>query len=85
MSLPVNGLESTLENTREIKKHIVGMGADVVGIADMALYDREILGVADKVAQDYPLAISFGLLVPKGSPPLPAGELPSRYARLPPC
>ncbi len=42
------------------------MGADVVGIADMTLYERGILGVGDGVAQDYPVAISFGLLVPKG-------------------
>ncbi|OPY68703.1 MAG: Epoxyqueuosine reductase [Syntrophorhabdaceae bacterium PtaU1.Bin034] len=42
------------------------MGADVFGIADMARYDREILGLGDDISAKYPFAISFGLLVSRG-------------------
>ena len=66
MSLSIEGSGASLENTREMKRRLVEMGADVVGIADMTRYDREIVGIADGVAQTYPAAISFGLLIPKG-------------------
>jgi epoxyqueuosine reductase len=66
-----NVMESSLhargtdrENSLELKRRLSEMGADVVGIADMTLYDREVLGVGP--VGSYPRAISFGLLVPKG-------------------
>ena len=55
-----------LENSPEMKRRLLDMGADAVGIADMGLYDREIIALGDDVAETYPRAISFGLLVPRG-------------------
>jgi epoxyqueuosine reductase len=54
------------EQTDFIMKTITGMGADVVGFADMARYDREIIALGEGVSKKYPVAISFGLLVSKG-------------------
>ena len=66
MRRAANGSGSGLENAAGMKKRLVEMGADVVGVADMTLYDREILGFGEDIGQAYPRAISFGLLVPKG-------------------
>lgn len=47
-------------------KSLSDMGADVVGFADLARYDREIIGLGEGVGKKYPFAISFGLLISKG-------------------
>lgn len=62
--MPIRGRGTDRENSLELKRHLAEMGADVVGIADMAAYGREILGVGP--TERYTRAISFGLLVPEG-------------------
>ena len=42
------------------------LGADVMGVAGMGSYDREILGLGDGTPRTYPFAISFGLIVTRG-------------------
>lgn len=53
-----------LESAVGMKRRLAEMGADVVGIADMTRFDREILGVGP--VEGYARAVSFGLLVPAG-------------------
>ncbi len=50
----------------DIRARLSAVGADLVGLADMSLYDREILGFEGDIRPRFPFAISFGLLVPKG-------------------
>ncbi len=52
--------------SEELRRLLTEMGAEVVGIADMAAYDREILDLGDDVPRRFPFAVSFGLLVPRG-------------------
>jgi epoxyqueuosine reductase len=54
------------EHTKAIRKALSDMGADVIGFADTARYDREIVGLGEGILAKYPIAISFGLLVPRG-------------------
>ena len=54
------------EPTEFIRKALGDMGADVMGFADVARYDREIVALGEDVSKKYPIAISFGLLVSKG-------------------
>jgi epoxyqueuosine reductase len=66
MSLSTRNSELATRNSRLLKERLAAGGADVVGIADMSLYDREILGFGEDVRPKFPFAISFGFLVPKG-------------------
>lgn len=50
----------------DIRARLSAFGADVAGVADMSLYDREILGFGEDLKARFPFAISYGLLVPKG-------------------
>jgi len=54
------------QNSLLLKSRLRELGAEVVGIADMSLYDREVLGFGEDIRPRFPFAISFGLLVPKG-------------------
>jgi epoxyqueuosine reductase len=54
------------DNSKKIKDRILAYGADVVGIADMSRYNREILGFGEDLRPQFPYAISYGLLVPQG-------------------
>jgi epoxyqueuosine reductase QueG len=54
------------DTTIDVRALAREMGADVVGVADMAGYDREILALGDGVTSRYPYAVCFGLLVPQG-------------------
>jgi epoxyqueuosine reductase len=58
--------ERLAEPTDFIRKALSDMGADVVGFADFARYDREIMALGEDVPKKYPIAISFGFLVSKG-------------------
>jgi epoxyqueuosine reductase len=53
-------------NSCLIRDRLAAIGADVVGIADIAVYDREVLGFGEDIRPRFPFAISFGLLVTKG-------------------
>jgi len=59
-------LNTQHSQTRLLRERLVALGADVVGVADMSLYDREILGFDEDLRSGFPYAISYGLLVPKG-------------------
>jgi epoxyqueuosine reductase len=60
-------VKSHIENDEfEIRQHLRSVGADVVGIADMSLYGREILGFDEDIRPRYPFAISYGMLVTNG-------------------
>jgi len=59
-------LQENAQHAHHIRKALGDMGADVVGFADTARYDREIIGLGERVLEKYPIAISFGLLVSKG-------------------
>jgi epoxyqueuosine reductase len=63
---PLNPKSEIGYPTMNVRSHLRERGADIVGVADMSLYDREILGFSEDVKPQYPYAISFGLLVPKG-------------------
>jgi epoxyqueuosine reductase QueG len=53
-------------NTIDVGSLLSRMGADVSGVADMGRYDREIIALGDGIVRQYPFAVSFGLLVPRG-------------------
>ena len=54
------------QNTDEIKAILGAMGVDVMGIARLAAYDREIIGLGDRILDTYGFAVSLGLVLPKG-------------------
>ncbi len=58
--------KSEIRNPKsDIHALLSDFGADVVGVADMARYDREILALGEDIPRVYPFAVSFGLLVSK--------------------
>jgi len=66
LDMPGKASREAAEQADFVMKTLDDMGADVVGFADLGRYDREIIGLGEDVMKKYPIAISFGLLVPKG-------------------
>jgi epoxyqueuosine reductase len=66
MSLLTQNLELKTQNSAWLDGFMTSSHADVFGVADMARYDREILALGEGIAEEFPFAISFGLLVPRG-------------------
>jgi len=56
-----------LENNNNIiKTWLTDFGTDTSGIGDMALYEKELVGLEDSIKQRLPFAVSFGLVLSKG-------------------
>jgi epoxyqueuosine reductase len=66
MYLSTRNSELGTRNSRLVKERLAAIGADAFGIADMSLYNREVLGFGEDIRPKFPFAVSFGLLVPKG-------------------
>lgn len=63
MSASTQNMELRTRNSRFIQDWLVETGTDVCGIADMAYYDREVIGLGTDIPAKYPFAVSFGLVV----------------------
>jgi len=66
LDVPGKASGGAAEEADFITKTLRALGADVVGFADIARYDREIIGLGEGIQKKYPFAVSFGFLVPKG-------------------
>jgi epoxyqueuosine reductase len=54
------------KNREEIAGFLASMQADMMGIGDLSLYDREFLGLDKSVVDRYTFSISFGFVLVRG-------------------
>lgn len=58
---------TTLEdNNNFIKDRLAELDADVFGMGDMSLYEKELVGLDSSTKERLPFAVSFGLVLSKG-------------------
>ncbi len=53
-------------NNREITAWFKKFDVDVFGIANLSLYEKELVGLSDAIKDKYKFAVSFGLVISKG-------------------
>ncbi len=52
-------------NTEEVRRFLHDQGVDVFGVARMALYGKDLVGLDDSIKDEFPFAVVFGLVLTK--------------------
>ncbi len=52
-------------NTEEVRTFLHDQGVDVFGVARMALYGKDLVGLDDSIKDEFPFAVVFGLVLTK--------------------